>query len=320
MGASSADRVLVVTDDATRTVADALIAEASLVTCSFACLRLEDFAERPFTSLPASLAEAVRSFAPTVTFLAVDAGAGEFPMQRRFVDLVTAELGARHAQMVGITESIVRSGLQCDYHLVQKLTAAVRQFLVESQEVRVTSVNGTDLRVRLSDQMKWGALDGVFREPGEWGDLPGGEVFTCPETVDGVLIAEVVGDSFAKRWGRLEYSPLRIEIADGYATGVQCSNAQLADELWAHLGSYENGRRVGEFSIGTNLGIKGLSGELRLDEKVPGVHIALGHPNGDITGATWSSGTHVDLIPSECEVFVDGELFLRRTTFSWLNI
>ena len=47
--------------------------------------------------------------------------------------------------------------------------------------------------------------------------------------------------------------------------------------------------RVGEFAIGTNIGVHDVIGNILQDEKIPGIHIAFGNPYGAHTGADWYS-------------------------------
>jgi aminopeptidase len=53
---------------------------------------------------------------------------------------------------------------------------------------------------------------------------------------------------------------------------------------------------VGEFAIGTNIGVRDVIGNILQDEKIPGVHIAFGNPYGAHTGADWYSATHIDVV------------------------
>ena len=46
---------------------------------------------------------------------------------------------------------------------------------------------------------------------------------------------------------------------------------------------------MGEFAIGTNIGVHDVIGNILQDEKIPGVHIAFGNPYGAHTGAEWYS-------------------------------
>ena len=82
-----------------------------------------------------------------------------------------------------------------------------------------------------------------------------------------------------------------------------------------YLESAENGNRVGEFAIGTNIGVDALTGNLLLDEKIPGIHVAMGEPSGSETGADWTSEVHVDMVPTDCTVLLDGQLLLKDGKF-----
>ncbi len=88
-------------------------------------------------------------------------------------------------------------------------------------------------------------------------------------------------------------------------------------ELIAYLDSAENARRVGEFAIGTNIGLHKLTGNLLQDEKLPGVHVAFGNPYPAETGAKWSSPLHVDVIPLDCTIEVDGETIMTAGKFDY---
>ena len=53
---------------------------------------------------------------------------------------------------------------------------------------------------------------------------------------------------------------------------------------------------MGEFAIGTNIGVTRVIGNILQDEKFPGIHIAFGDPYGAHTGAQWKSTTHIDVV------------------------
>jgi leucyl aminopeptidase (aminopeptidase T) len=247
--------------------------------------------------------------------LALAAEEGEVQMRGAFIDLVTTKMAARHAHMPAITARIMREGMTADYNAIHRTTSAVLTFLTNAQTVHVTSPKGTDLVANFDEALKWVLSDGLFHKPGDWGNLPDGEVFTCPASVDGVVVADVVGDYFSPKYGILP-EPVFIEINKGQARAVSCAQKDLEKELVAYLDMAENGRRVGEFAIGTNTAISAFCGILLQDEKIPGLHIAFGYPYGERTGADWSSDTHVDVIPSACTIFVDDRELMRDGRFT----
>jgi leucyl aminopeptidase (aminopeptidase T) len=48
------------------------------------------------------------------------------------------------------------------------------------------------------------------------------------------------------------------------------------------------------------------------DEKIPGVHIAFGHPYARYTGADWKSTTHIDVVGRDFDVWFDGTPIMRK--------
>ena len=132
---------------------------------------------------------------------------------------------------------------------------------------------------------------------------------TSPATLDGTIIADVLGDYFDTKYGILD-QPVTFEVRDGLVERVLCKNKDIEEDVWAYLNSSENGRRAGEFAIGTNTALTALMGSMLQDEKMPGVHVAFGSPYPRQTGADWTSKVHVDVIPTRCTIKVDGEVIM----------
>ena len=106
------------------------------------------------------------------------------------------------------------------------------------------------------------------------------------------------------------------EVKDGYVEAVDCQDKEIAEELLAYLNSAENGTRAGEFAIGTNTAVTELTGNLLQDEKIPGIHVAFGNPSGYQTGADWTSVVHVDVVPINCTIEVDGVTIMKDGQFT----
>jgi leucyl aminopeptidase (aminopeptidase T) len=51
------------------------------------------------------------------------------------------------------------------------------------------------------------------------------------------------------------------------------------------------------------------------DEKFPGVHIAFGNPYGFHTGAKWYSSTHIDVVGTHFDIWVDGQQIMQKGEF-----
>ena len=59
------------------------------------------------------------------------------------------------------------------------------------------------------------------------------------------------------------------------------------------------------------MGLTRITGNFLQDEKFPGVHVAFGDPYGAETGADWSADSHVDVLASHADVYVDGRQIME---------
>ena len=123
-----------------------------------------------------------------------------------------------------------------------------------------------------------------------------------------------MGDYFSSKYGLLQH-PVIFEISGGRVKTIHSDNVALAEEVALYFDSDPNGRRVGEFAIGTNIGLQRLVGNLLQDEKFPGIHIAFGSPLPHITAATWTSRIHVDVIPTQCTIDVESRRLMTDGIF-----
>ena len=181
--------------------------------------------------------------------------------------------------------------------------------------VRAKSQGGTDIVAEMSPQLKWVKTSGLIT-PDKWGNLPGGEIFTSPSALNGRFVVDgVVGDYLCAKYGDLQHTPLTIEIKDTRIVALHCENEELLAEFAAYTRTDENSNRVGEFAIGTNLAVKRIIGNILQDEKIPGIHIAFGHPYNEHTGQTWNSTTHIDCVGRDFDIWLDDEPIMRDGQF-----
>jgi leucyl aminopeptidase (aminopeptidase T) len=316
MGIGPADRVFILTDRPTHGIGRLLGEEASEAGGEVLVRDLEQYAERPIVTIPEPLRTDLRKFRPTVTFYAAASQAGEVTFRTALRSFLLEEIRVRHAHMPGITAQLMQEGMRTDYRVVASVTTAVYDMARYAGGCRVTTPDGTDLTARFDPELNWVNCTGIYHEAGRWGNLPEGETYTCPQAVDGTLVAHIIGDYFCGKYGVLA-QPVIFTIRDSYVSDVGGGNAALVAEITAYLNSAENARRVGEFAIGTNVGLHKLTGNLLQDEKIPGIHIAFGNPYPAETGAKWSSPLHVDVIPLACTIEMDGETIMSSGRFDY---
>jgi len=165
--------------------------------------------------------------------------------------------------------------------------------------------------------LKWLKTSGfITRE--KWGNLPGGEIFTSPERVDGLFVVDgVVGDYLCEKYGDLQDAPLFIHIENSRIVHCDSENRQLLNDFVKYCMTDENSNRVGEFAIGTNIALTKLIGHILQDEKYPGVHIAFGHPYSEHTGAPWTSTTHIDVVGRDFNIWIENEQIMKEGVFTF---
>jgi aminopeptidase len=311
------EEVIIITDRQTLDIGSALRAAAEKITGKPARFFLmEDFGTRPIP-FPRVIEEAMS--AADVSIYAAQGAKGELATFRQpMIRTIEASPKLRHGHMIGITPEIMTDGMCSDYKEIQRISRLVYEKVKDARTIRVVTDKGSDFTAEFSPELKWTVSDGDIT-PGHWKNLPDGEVFTSPKTLNGQIIIDgCLGDFFAEKYASLEDTPIRIEVKDGRARreSLQCKNEGLRKEFEAYVfETDENSSRVGEFAIGTNTGLTHLIYNLLQDEKFPGIHIAFGSPLPGHTGAKWDSKAHVDGVLKNPTIYVDGEPIMTQGKF-----
>lgn len=309
------DRVVILTDVECEHIGHALAAECELAEAPALLLRIEDFIARPARVVPDQLVQAVDDFRPTVSIYAAGKGEGELAFRSPLTRHWYTDLKTRHAHMIGIDDQLMEEGMAGDYESIAALTLRVTEIVREATDIEVRAPSGTDLRARMDPgRLRWVPCTGLIHQPGTWSNLPDGETFTSPARVDGVLGGEVLGDYFDLRYGVLP-EPMLFEIGDSRIRHIEFPDDEVRKDVEGYMRTHENSNRAGEFAIGTNIALKKLSGNLLQDEKIPGLHIAFGHPYTAETGADWDAPTHCDVVSTRATIKVDGQFLMRDGEF-----
>jgi leucyl aminopeptidase (aminopeptidase T) len=297
-----AEKVTLITDQATIEIAASIARELETIGCPWNGFVLEETAPRPLAGMPAeALADMETS---QVSIFAVEVQQNELLSRRQMTDVVNRRR-MRHAHMVNINPQIMREGMRADFAAVDRLSQRVLERASKATAVRATTAAGTEIRAELNPNYKWIKTSGII-SPDKWGNLPGGEVFTAPGEVNGTFVVDgVVGDYLCHRYGALAATPMTITIANNRIVACTSSNTQLQDDFWEYTHRDENSDRVGEFAIGTNIGVTRVIGNILQDEKFPGIHIAFGDPYGQHTGAKWTSSTHIDVVGLNFNIWLE---------------
>jgi len=307
------EKVTLITDHACLEIAAALADSLRALGAPHQAFVLEDLAPRPLADMPPAVLADLES--SRVSIFAVVAQPNELRSRMQMTDVVNRRR-IRHAHMVNIEKRIMLEGMRADYAAVDALSLRVLDFTRPAPFIRATTPAGTDITAAMNPAYKWLKTSGIISE-NTWGNLPGGEVWTTPGEVNGVFVVDgVVGDYLCAKYGDLAATPLTLHIRANRLTEAHSENKALEDEFWRYTHTDENSDRVGEFAIGTNLGVHDVIGNILQDEKIPGIHIAFGNPYGDHTGAQWYSSTHIDVVGRRFSIWAGDRCIMRDGEFT----
>jgi aminopeptidase len=303
------ERVALVADEASREVAASLAAALETAAARTESVLIERVAARPMVEAPQPLLDALERCDAGI--LCVQPRQGELGARMRIVATVERRR-IRYAHMVGVTPAIMMQGMRADYRLVDRLSATLCERMRTAQSLRVETPFGTSLRATFDPALHWIKTSGLISTR-YWSNLPAGEVFTTPASVDGVFVCNATaGDYFGPKYGDLSPTPLTLEISGGRLVSARSERKELEREFWGYCHTDASSDRVGELAFGTNVALTDMIGILLQDEKVPGVHLAFGDPYGSQTGADWKSTTHIDVLTRDCDVWIDDTQVISR--------
>jgi aminopeptidase len=306
------ERITIITDEATRDIAVALQAEVEEIASPHSVLVWEDYGSRPSPNMPREILEDLGQ--SQVSIFCAQSQRDELSARAQMTDLVNKN-HIRHGHMVNITPQIMCEGMRADFHGVDALSQRLVERARHTRRITCRTPHGTHFEGEFSPKLKWLKTSGIIT-PEKWGNLPGGEIFTSPMNTNGTFVVDgVVGDYLCTKYGDLQETPLTIEVRDNRIADLRCDDNELLEEFRAYTSTDENSNRVGEFAIGTNTACTHVIGNILQDEKIPGIHIAFGHPYSEHTGADWKSKTHIDCVGRDFDIWFDGEPIMRAGKF-----
>lgn len=222
------------------------------------------------------------------------------------------EAGARGATMPGIVPRMFGAGaITADYGIVGKLSEKMGSRMDKTDEVRITSDAGTDLKFSIKGRFVERDT-GILVKPGDFGNLPAGEAYVAP--VEGTANGRLVVNGSIASVGLIRTQPATVTVEDGFATKIEGGKeAKKWDEMLAWVKKKE-AYNIAEFGVGCNPQAK-LIGIILEDEKVYGtIHIALG--DNSTFGGKVEAGIHLDGMIRKPSLFLDGERVMKSG--SWV--
>lgn len=213
--------------------------------------------------------------------------------------------GARVCNIREVDEEMMtRGGMTADYDEVDRITRRGVALLGAAKTARITTPEGTDLRLNLAGRPAFG-LSGFAREPGQFSGLPDGEAAIAP--VEGTTEGTLINPYLIEKIGQVT-EPFRMQVRAGRIVNVE-GGAQ-AQQLSEILNRKDAGARnfAAEFALGTNPACRLIPKSREIKKKLGQAHAALG--DNLSLGGTVDSAIHLDIILLRPTVVVDDELVI----------
>jgi len=217
--------------------------------------------------------------------------------------------GARGLTLPSMTEEmLLRDSVGADYEVIGHGTEALANALNGTDRLRITSEGGTDLMLDVHGGT-WFAERGLCDRPGDFSNLPGGEVSIAPVDAEGTLVV----DGSINCLGRLE-SPLEITIKNRRVVSIKGKNSEKLTSFLEGFGP--DAFNIAEIGIGMNP-MAQLCGTVLEDEKILGtIHIGIGdnsHMGGKSLGEVVAADVHIDgVVISNPKICADGSVIEPR--------
>jgi aminopeptidase len=297
LGVTAGEEVVVVVDESTRTLGDALRAAAAARGAE-AVLTVMDARPRDGAEPPAAVAGALKA---ADVFIAPTSRSLSHTRARK----AASDNGARGATLPGVTEDMLARLMACDFPTLVRRSGALADLLSRADEARFTCPRGSDMTLDLRGRDGI-ADDGDLSGANAFGNLPCGEGFIAPLSGEGTMVASTLSSI-----GLATDDPVTLTVRDGrLADASGAAGARFLETL--HAGG-EQGVNLAELGIGTNERAT-LTGNVLEDEKILGtLHVAFGASAG--IGGTVSVPVHLDCVVVDPTLDVGGTRVLDGGRF-----
>lgn len=240
--------------------------------------------------------------------LLVSAIEGGLPVDLRRRIVETGKTKRRHGHLIGVTAAMMGQAMRADYDEVERVSQWLAGKLLPTKPITVTAPGGTDLQITMSPSTKVVVASGLLHGPG-WTNLPGGEVFGVPSSVEGALVPD--GGLWLPEGTELPHAlRMKIFFEKGEVARLEGASEPCA-RLEAALQASTRGRRAGQVGFGTNTGVLAPIGALLQDLKLPGCHLTLGHTCPEVTGASWDSDVEIPMLVRRTTVTIGAETVVQ---------
>lgn len=280
------EKVLIITDKATRAVASAWAKAADRLGAVPVKYIIPEHG-RPLAAVPEDLAALTVDADIAITVFS--SRPGETPFRIELLGMLGSK-ARRIAHCPGIdTGMMTDGGMSADFPAMAATARELIRRLSQAVSAHITAPGGTELLLDIRNRPF--STDTIVAD-GAACNLPCGEIWCAPDegNANGVLVC----DGCAGELGVVP-APVKLVINNGRVTSVHCLDEGFRQDVEALLEFDSGAAQIGEFGIGLNPAAR-LGGKLLEDEKAAGTaHIAFGN-NISSPGGRNRSRTHQDFL------------------------
>jgi len=310
---SAKDKLLILTDVHSRTIANAFRDAGAKIGCEEETYEIDEN-KRPLKEPPEELLKMLSGTDVVLNIL--NAFPEEIAFRIKWIFKVEEGRHRRLGHMPGITEDMMLRSVDVDYTKMKSAANSLIDAMSNVDKIHITTDEGTDLILGVKDRPFTG--DVGVQQSLEC-NLPCGEVFCAPlETeANGVVVFNAsIGDI-----GLLK-TPLKVHLANGGITKFESEDDKLVKRISELQNIDEDAMVIGELGIGVNHGAA-ITGNMLEDEKALGTaHIAFGNNEDFPGGGKNKSKIHRDYLfyrPTIVVTYSDNSkhLIIRKGKFDF---
>ncbi len=222
---------------------------------------------------------------------------------RNELNLFIEQKGGRVGNMLSVTAEMLEVAFNISPLKILHFTKLLKHYMSTVKKVLVTTPSGTNVIFEFNSKYNWVESTG-FIEKGKTRNVMPAEIETYPSNVTGkIVISGIYGFLGSLKTfkdplltlKKLKKTPIMYDVENGRITLVTCADKEIEEIVkYQVFESSKNSDRIGEFGMGTNLGLTKFFGVMMIDEKVPGIHIAHGDGYSKGTNCPYVSKTHYD--------------------------
>jgi leucyl aminopeptidase (aminopeptidase T) len=216
--------------------------------------------------------------------------------------------GKRGSTMCEVTEDALCVGaINADYEACDRLGRKLGAVLSESEEVRITTALGTDIRGYVKDRPVQYET-GLFRKPGQFAAFPDSEINISP--LEGTAEGKVVSDVSIMSVGVTLYDPVTLIVKEGRVADIQGGMAATKLRQILEVLEDEKAYNLAEFGIGLNPEARLAATNLEDLGRLGNCHVGIG--SNFAIGGKILAPNHIDAMFKDTSVYFDGKIVLEN--------